>query len=63
MEDRKMEREGARKAVWEEVKRMRDQWAGRTQEPERPEGAEEGEDVKVRKVKVKEVEVEVIDLT
>jgi hypothetical protein len=54
MEDRKMERVGARKVVWEEVKRMRDQWAGRKENVD--EGREEEEEREVK-------EVEVIDLT
>lgn len=47
-----MEREGARGKVWENVKRIGDQWAGRVEKTQNNEG---------RTVKVKEVEV--IDLT
>lgn len=63
MDDEKMEREGARKRVWGEIKRVRDEWAGRVEkaredEVEEVEGVEE---IEMKKVEVKKVEV--IDLT
>jgi hypothetical protein len=54
LEDDGMEREGARKVVWGEVKRIRDQWAGKIKS-----AREDGKGDKVEEVK----EVEVIDLT
>lgn len=64
MEDEGMEREGARKKVWGEVKRVRDEWAGRVERVERSKGdgvEEVKETVRVEEIEVKEVEV--IDLT
>lgn len=63
MEDKRVEREGARKKVWGDVKRIRNEWAGNIKDT-----PEEGDDSEVEEVeeekKVKEVqEVEVIDLT
>lgn len=63
MEDKRVEREGARKKVWGDVKRIRNEWAGNIKDT-----PEDGDDSEVEEVeeekKVKEVqEVEVIDLT
>lgn len=55
MEDEGIEREGARKRVWGEVRRVRDEWAGRV--------GRAGEDGVGEEVEVEVKQVEVIDLT
>jgi hypothetical protein len=55
MEDEGMEREGARRRVWGEVRRVRDEWAGRV--------GRAGEDGEGEEVEMEVKEVEVIDLT
>ncbi|KUL90102.1 hypothetical protein ZTR_02001 [Talaromyces verruculosus] len=68
MEDEGIEREGARKRVWGEVRRLRDEWAGSVGRAREDEVEEVKEAVGVEEIEgMKEMEgmkeVEVIDLT
>ena len=62
MEDEGIEREGARKRVWGEVRRVRDEWAGRVGSAREDEVEEVKEAVGVEEMEGMK-EVEVIDLT